>query len=133
MSEVPFSPEQLLTPEECMVVDSTMMPYRDKFATRLAIYALRTLQPIAEQLKVSIADLHPDQIGDSVRHDRRLLPQEEGSSDFADWYISVLTASLVPLKRVAAELGVSIEDLTVPQIVGWFEKEVATRLSGQPG
>jgi hypothetical protein len=123
-----FNPEALLTPAECQVIDSTLLPYRDKFATRLTIYALRTLQPLAEKLGISVGELPKDAIAAWVAAQPQLHQDADQASSFADWYAQILDAARRPLAQIATAAGVPPENLTVSQIVTWFEAKAKAEL-----
>jgi hypothetical protein len=122
------SPEQLLTPEECAQVDQTLLPYRDRFAIRIAIYALRCLQQIQQETGLAIASLRSDQIANWVKQDQRVQQSEAGKPGFADWYTEILISSFNPLQQAAESADIQIEDLTIQQIIAWFEQAVRQRL-----
>ncbi len=126
MAEFPLVPEQLLTPEECLEVDRTLLPAADRFAARLAIYALRSLKQIAQASGTAIADLQTEQIVDWVIWEQRF--QEPGDRGFEDWYIQLLISASNRLRQIAQDAGISVEELTVPQVVTWFEQDVKARL-----
>ncbi len=122
------SPEQLLTPEECAEIDQTLLPYRDRFAIRVAIYALRCLKQIGQETGLAIASLKADQITTWVKQDQQVQQSEAGKPGFADWYVDILISALNPLQQTAESAGVKIEELSVPQIIAWFEQAVRKRL-----
>ncbi len=116
--------ESLLTPEECAVIDQTLLPTRDRFSIRISVYSLRYLQQISAGLGVAIADLTPAQIKAWVRQEPQMQTQANLDESFADWFANLLTASLTPLQTIAQHEVVEIEDLTLAQIVAWFEHQV---------
>ncbi len=125
MSDSPASTE-FLTPEECHEVDKALLTSRERFSSRVAIYALRSLKQVAQQSGQAIADLSPDQIADWVANDPSL--QSSMDSNFKTFFTQLTISAMKPLQRSAADGGVAIEELTVPQVVAWFEKEAKLRL-----
>jgi hypothetical protein len=129
-----FHPEDLLTPAECLEVDRTLLPYRDKFAARLTIYALRTLKPLAQDLGCALTDLPTAAIVTWVKAQPELLPAADGSaadgddSNFADWYAQILDAARRPLQQIATATGSLPEALTVADIIAWFEAKAKAEL-----
>lgn len=123
-------PEQLLSLEECQQIDQTLLPAQDKFAVRIAIYALRYLQPVAEHHGIGVGDLQIEQIAAWVDQDQR-LPSPEVDQEFVHWYQQILFSALRPLRQIAQDLDMAIAELTVPQIVSWFEQDVQARLGLQ--
>jgi hypothetical protein len=117
---------EFLTPEESAEVDKALMTAHDKFATRVAIYALRSLKQIARQNGVAIEDLDPQQIEDWVYQDESL--QQGVDRQFKQFFSHLVVSSLLPLKQTAAREGVEIEALTVRQVVAWFEMNAKQKL-----
>ncbi len=119
---------EFLTPEESAEVDKALMTAHDKFATRVAIYALRSLKQIAQQNGKAIEDLDPQQIEDWVYQDESL--QQGVDRQFKQFFSKLVASSLLPLKQTAAREGVEIEALTVRQVVAWFEMNAKQKLEG---
>ncbi|UBF29355.1 hypothetical protein K9N68_16870 [Kovacikia minuta CCNUW1] len=117
---------EFLTPEESAEVDKALMTAHDKFATRVAIYALRSLKQIAQQNSVAIATLDSQQIEDWVYQDESL--RQGIDREFKQFFSHLVISSQTPLKRAAEEAGVAIEGLTVPQVVAWFERNAKRKL-----
>jgi hypothetical protein len=117
---------EFLTPEECAEVDRALMTAQDKFATRVAIYALRSLRQIAQRQGTSIKSLTPEQIEDWVYQDESL--QNGMDREFKKFFSRLVSSSRNPLQRIAESAGVVIEQLTVPEVVKWFEQEARIRI-----
>jgi hypothetical protein len=120
-------PTEFLTPEECAEVDKALLTSREKFSARVSIYALRSLKQIAQLNNVPIETLQPDQIEDWVYQDESL--QQGIDNEFKKFFSQLVISSMKPLRQVSQEAGVAIEQLTVPQVVTWFEKEAKLRLA----
>lgn len=133
MTDLPSPPDQFLTPEECAEVDQTLMPARDRFTARVAIYSLRSLKQIAQQSGIAIADLDESQILDWVAQDPTLSPEQGFDNSFKSFFARLVISSLRPLRQIAAEANVPIESLTLPQVVQWFEKEAKLRIEQGKG
>ncbi len=127
-SDLLSSSDQLLTPAECAEIDQTLLPYRDRFAIRVAVYALRCLKQIGQETGQAIASLKSDQIAAWVKQDQQVQQSEAGKPGFADWYVDILISAFNPLLRTAESAGVQIEDLSLQQIIAWFEQAVRARL-----
>jgi len=125
MSDLPASTE-FLTPDECHEVDKALLTSRERFSARVAIYALRSLKQVAQQSGQAIADLSPEQIADWVANDPSL--QSGMDSNFKNFFTQLTISAMRPLQRSAADGGVAVEKLTIPQVVAWFEKEAKLRL-----
>lgn len=119
---------EFLTPEECAEVDKALLTSRDKFMARVAIYSLRSLKQIAQQSGQTIADLNSQQIADWVANDPSL--QQSIDSNFKDFFTQLTISSLKPLNQSANDAGVAIEELTIPQLVAWFEKQAKLNIRG---
>jgi hypothetical protein len=128
------SAAEFLTPEECAEVDKALLTSQGKFTTRVAIYALRSLKTIAQQENCTIADLQPDQIEDWIYQDESLqdngglLETREASQKFRQFFCNLVISSIKPLKQAAQELEIQVEQLTVPQVIAWFEADAKKRL-----
>lgn len=118
---------QFLTVEECAEVDKALLSSREKFSARLAIYALRVLKQIAEPAGFKIENVTPEQIGDWIVKDEKIQQQIEIDSGFDRFFTNLVISSLKPLKQISQEASVPIEDLTVQQVVAWFEKDAKSR------
>jgi hypothetical protein len=119
-------PTEFLTPEEAAEVDKALMTSHDKFATRVAIYALRSLKQIALQNNTAIENLNSAQIEDWVYQDESL--QQGIDREFKQFFSHLVISSQTPLKRAAEEAGVAIEGLDVAQVVAWFERNAKRKL-----
>lgn len=121
------SATEFLTVEECAEVDKALLTSHDKFTTRVSVYALRTLKQVAQQEGAAIADLQPAQIEDWIYQDPSL--QEGLDRNFRQFFSRLVISSMTPLKQAAHEANIDVEQLTVPQVIAWFEKEAKQRLS----
>jgi len=125
---------EFLTPEECAEVDKALLTAHGKFTTRVAIYALRSLKAIAAYENIKIADLQPNQIEDWVYQDPSLQGGPDlgdngaASRQFRQFFTHLVISSINPLKQTAQELNLEIEQLTVPQVIAWFETEAQKQL-----
>jgi hypothetical protein len=128
MNELQPPSMDFLTPDESAAVDTALMTSRERFSTRVAIYSLRSLKQIAQENGVTIAQLEPYQIEDWIFQDPSLQPENGFDGSFKGFFTQLVMSSLRPLTRMSNEAGVAIEDLTVPQVVQWFEKEAKQRL-----
>ncbi len=127
---LPESLSGLLTTSECLAIDQTLLPTRDRFSIRIAVYAQRYLKQVGEGLGVAIADLTPDQITAWLRQDEQLQTQEHLDASFVDWFSTLLVSSMVPLEKIAQVNLIPIEQVTFDQIVGWFQAQAKAALMG---
>jgi hypothetical protein len=120
------SSTDFLTPEECAAVDRALMTSHDKFTTRVAIYALRALKQIAQQTGVAIAELDQTQIEDWIYQDNSL--QATIDAEFKKFFSNLVIASLKPLRQISQESGVTLECLTIAEVVNWFERKAKGKI-----
>ena len=128
MTNLPQLPADLLTPEEAVQVDASLMSSQEKFATRLAIYALRSLDRIARETRKPIDSITPEEIGTWIASDLTRQGQIEIDSSFASFFTHLILSSMRPLQQAARDAEVEIEQLSVPQVITWFEGEAARAL-----
>lgn len=122
------SAPEFLTPEECLEIDQSLLPARDRFSARVAIYALRSLKQVAAEAGVAIADLNAQQIGDWINRDPNLDPTQGFDGNFRGFFLQLVMASLRPLRAMAQEFDTPMEMLTIPQVLAWFEQEAKARI-----
>lgn len=119
---------EFLTAEECAEVDKALMTSRDRFSTRVAIYALRSLKQMSQETGLDIAQIAPDQIRSWVRQDKSLQQTIDVDDSFLTFFTQLVLSSLKPLKRIAEANGEPIANLTPPQVIAWFEQAAKARL-----
>jgi hypothetical protein len=120
---------EFLTPEECAEVDKALLTSHDKFAARVAIYALRSLKQIAQQAGIPVSELTPEQIEDWIYQDPSLQTGMDVS--FKAFFSRLVTASRQPLQQAAQSASVPVESLTLAQVIAWFEQDARRRLAQQ--
>jgi hypothetical protein len=118
----------LLTEAECALIDQTLLPTRDRFSIRITVYSWRYLLQVAQELGIKVTELTPMQIQDRLSLDPQLRSQANFDESFVDWFGNLLTSSLGAIRNIATQLNLEIEQLTLPQIVDWFEKRVKASL-----
>lgn len=123
------SPE-FLTTEECALVDAALLTSRDKFTTRVSIYALRSLKEIALAKGCAIADLAETDIITWIHSDPSL---EAGIDDnFRAFFARLVLSALAPLQQIAAMANLPLEEVTVQQVIRGFEAQAKTNLQNTP-
>lgn len=128
MLNFPESFGQFLSPEECTQIDQTLLPTRDRFSIRITVYSWRYLQQVSQGLGITIAELQPQQISTWIRQDASLNLQEPADESFIELFDRLLISSLVPLQKIAQQEKIAIEQLTLSQIIAWFEAQVKAAL-----
>jgi hypothetical protein len=128
MLNLPESLNEFLSPEECAQIDRTLLPTRDRFSIRIAVYSWRYLQQVSVSLGTTIAELQPQQIEDWLSQDVNLQTQAQADEAFIELFERLLISALAPLRKIALHESVSIEQLKFQQIVDWFEAQVKAAL-----
>lgn len=118
---------QFLTAEECAEVDMALLSSKEKFSARLAIYAVRVLKQIAKDKNSPVEAVTNQQVADWIEKDESIKQEIEVDASFESFFTNLVISSLRPLKQISLETKVSIEDLTVKQVVAWFEKDAKIR------
>ncbi|MGF1515549.1 MAG: hypothetical protein ACFB5Z_17875 [Elainellaceae cyanobacterium] len=129
------SPADFLTVEESMAVDQAMMTASDRFSTRAAIYSLRVLKQIAQHENVTVEEVSDRQVSDWVNQEAIAAQAAAQGLDtggqFAQFFVQLVLSSRRPLSQAAAASGVAVEDLTLEQVIGWFEEQAKQRVQGR--
>ncbi len=128
MLNLPESLHQFLSPEESAQIDQTLLPTRDRFSIRIAVYSWRYLQRVSAGLGIAIAELQPQQIKDWLSQDANLQTQALADESFIDLFERLLISALTPLQKIARQERVEIEQLKFQQILDWFEAQVKAAL-----
>jgi hypothetical protein len=128
MQNFPESFNQFLSPEECAEIDQTLLPTRDRFSIRVAVYSWRYLQQVSMGLEIALADLAPVQISDWICQDVALQTLTATDESLIELLDRLVISSLVPLQKIAQQENTIIEQLTLPQIINWFEAQVKASL-----
>ena len=114
---------EFLTIEESTQVDAALLSSKEKFSTRLAIYALRVLKEIGNDMGLSVEWVTFEQVRQWIKKDALLEKQIEVDVSFETFFTNLVFSSLRPLKQVSQESGIPLEELTVKEVIQWFEKE----------
>ena len=112
-----------LTEDEAIQVDAALLSSKEKFSTRLAIYALRCLKEIAKNEDIKIENIKPEQVQSWFKNDHNFKEKLELDGNFNQFFSQLVISSLKPLKQVAQAENIPIQDLTIKQLINWFEHE----------
>lgn len=132
-----MNPESLLTPAEAQQVDLALMTSRDKFATRLAIYAWRILQDMVDLSgEASLESLDRQKIQNWLATSptaRSLLTDHglEWDEQFLEFWTNLIDSAKRSLQTVSDALGIPVLELTVPQIIEGFERQAKAAVDSQ--
>jgi len=63
-----------------------------------------------------------------IKKDALIQKQIEVDVSFETFFTNLVFSSLRPLKQVSQESGIPIEELTVKEVIQWFEKEAKIRI-----
>ncbi|MDY6806635.1 MAG: hypothetical protein SXA11_22895 [Cyanobacteriota bacterium] len=121
---------EFLTAEESVRVDAALLSSKEKFSTRLAIYALRCLKQIGKEKGKSVEEVTAEEAIAWIEGDEQIKEQLDLDSSFKDFFTRLVMASQRPLNQIASEAGVPLEDLTLELVVQWFEKQAKIRVEG---
>jgi hypothetical protein len=120
---------EFLTYDEVAEVDSALLTAQDKFLARVSLYSLRVLKQISEQENLPVEAITDQQIAAWVEKDAALRQVITTDATFEQFFIRLVLSSLQPLKLIAQEQQVSVADLSIQQVVSWFEQQAKIRLS----
>jgi hypothetical protein len=113
---------------EMVEVDRALLSTQDKFLARVAIYSLQSLKDIAAITGQTIEEISPQQVLTWVEQDNSVQQEVVDKEAFQMFFTQLVMSSLKPLSRIAADEGVAIADLTIPQVIAWFEQDAKQRL-----
>lgn len=122
------SPVEFLTVEECHQVDAALLTSREKFTSRVAIYALRSLKTIAIQQNCTIKQLSPETIVGWIHRDPSLQETQDGN--FRNFFSQIVLGAIRPLQAIANDAGNdgAIENVTVAQVISHYEAQAKVSL-----
>lgn len=125
------SPVEFLTVEECHQVDAALLTSREKFTSRVAIYALRSLKTIAAQQNCTIKELSQETITDWIHNDPSLQETQDGS--FRGFFSQIVLGAIRPLQAIAngvddGKNDGAIESVTVAQVISHYEAQAKESL-----
>ena len=122
------SPVEFLTVEECHQVDAALLTSREKFTSRVAIYALRSLKTIATQQNCTIKSLSQETITDWIHSDPSLQETQDGN--FRSFFSQIVLGAIRPLQTIAndGEKDGAIESVTVAQGISHYEAQAKASL-----
>ena len=122
------SPVEFLTVEECHQVDAALLTSREKFTSRVAIYALRSLKTIATQQNCTINSLSQETIIEWIHSDPSLQETQDGN--FRSFFSQIVLGAIRPLQTIAndGEKDGAIESVTVAQVISHYEAQAKASL-----
>jgi hypothetical protein len=122
------SPVEFLTVEECHQVDGALLTSREKFTSRVAIYALRSLKTIATQQNCTIKELSQETIVNWIHSDPSLQETQDGN--FRSFFSQIVLGAIRPLQAIAndGENDGAIESVTVAQVISHYEAQAKASL-----
>ena len=101
-----INPTELLTPEESAQVDGALMTSKDRFSTRVAIYALRIMKQIAATKAIQIEGVGAQELGefldnDSAAQEAMAAQSMQIDSDFKQFWSQIILSARKPLGAIA--------------------------------
>ncbi|NJK39548.1 MAG: hypothetical protein HC835_19060 [Oscillatoriales cyanobacterium RM2_1_1] len=118
-----MSSPEFLTSDEAIKVDAALLSFKEKFSTRLAIYALRCLKQIAQEKAIPISAITPEQIQIWIKSDQTVQDQFAVDASFEDFFTRLVLSALKPLQQTSQQESLPIEQLTIDQVIAWFEQQ----------
>lgn len=122
---------EFLTFEEVAEVDQALLTSQDKFLARVSLYSLRALKQIAHAEDLPVGAVTDQQIADWINQDETLHQMMGADPAFQQFFTQIVLSSLQPLQRVSQSAGVTMDDLTLSQVIKWFEQQAKQRLENR--
>ncbi len=119
---------EFLTYEEVVEVDQALLTAQDKFLARVSLYSLRVLKQIAQTEQLPVEAITDQQIAHWIEQDETLREMISSDAAFEQFFIQLVLSSLQPLRQISQETNLPIDDLTIQQVVNWFEQQAKQRL-----
>jgi hypothetical protein len=122
---------EFLTFDEVAQVDRALLTAQDKFLARIALYSLRSLKHIAAETGQSLESVTTAQVADWINADPNLQTAQTGEQDvqsFKGFFLRLVISSLQPLRQIAETEEVAIAQLTIEQVIRWFETQAKLKL-----
>ena len=119
---------EFLTFEEVAEIDKALLTSQDKFLARVSLYSLRVLKQIAAAEAISIDQITDQQIAEWIAQDANLQQAIGNDPAFQQFFTRIVLSSLSRLNQIAQETNGTIETLTIPEVIAWFEQEAKQRL-----
>ncbi|TAF56971.1 MAG: hypothetical protein EAZ61_02490 [Oscillatoriales cyanobacterium] len=114
---------EFLSPEDSARVDAALLTNQDKFLARLAIYALRSLRQISDELQQPIEQIDAQQVSDWVSRDPAIQDTIDLDASFTSFFTNLVIAARTKLDAAAAASQTPIDALTIEQTIAWFEAQ----------
>lgn len=123
-----LNPDELLSPEESAQVDGALMTAKDRFSTRVAIYALRIMKQIAAEQGMQLEAIGPFQLGEFLENDASAqaamaAQSMEIDSNFKLFWSQIISSARKPLGAIAQANQINMDSITTVQIISWFEAQ----------
>lgn len=124
--DFPFA--DLLSPDQVYEIDSSLLPAREKFAARVALYALQVYRQIAAAQAVDPLAVTPEQVqqwlmeqGTGEHFAQRSLELDD---NFLAFWSQLLESARRQLRLILKSTDASLEDLDAKHLVAWFEGQL---------
>ncbi len=123
-----LNPDELLSPEESAQVDGALMTSKDRFSTRVAIYALRIMKQISAEQVIKMEAVGPLQLGEFLESDKAaqeamVAQSMEIDSNFKQFWSQIILSARKPLGAIAQANQTGMAHITTDQIITWFEAQ----------
>jgi len=123
-----LNPDELLSPEESAQVDGALMTSKDRFSTRVAIYALRIMKQISAEQVIKLEAVGPLQLGEFLENDQAAqesmaAQSMEIDSNFKQFWSHIILSARKPLGAIAEANNTEMVNITTSQIISWFKAQ----------
>ncbi len=119
---------EFLQPEEAAQVNAALLSSQEKFLVRVTIYGLRSLRQISEETGLKIEAITPDLVASWIQRDPSIHQQVEVDANFATFFSNLVVSSIQPLRQISEENNTAISELTVEQVIAWYERQAKRRV-----
>ncbi|MEM8603013.1 MAG: hypothetical protein AAGF24_04175 [Cyanobacteria bacterium P01_H01_bin.121] len=124
---------QLLSSEESAQIDSARLTAKQKFSARVSVYALRLLKQIATTQEIPLHEVSHAVVSDWLAAhpiaNHTLTDNDLGLDDsFKEFWSKIVLSAFRPLNEAAELATVPVEQLTLAQIIAYFEQVARVEL-----
>lgn len=104
------------------------MTSKDRFSTRVAIYALRIMKQIAATKAMQIEGVGSEELGEFLDHDSAAQEAMAAQSmqidgDFKQFWSQIILSARKPLGAIAQANQTGLDRINTDQIISWFEAQ----------
>jgi hypothetical protein len=148
-------PIQFLTLEEAHAINGAMLSMMEKFMTRITISSMRIIIKIAQEKNIHAEQLAASQVIQWIEQDSQICKEQGEDAAFLKWtsphpdldfedtrqdevtsanlsshekfLTRMVISAMKALVAIAQDYNLHVEELTVPQVILWMERESETK------